>query len=61
MPALSDYLSLFDRINLADCAMRRAQQHILDNDRFISEYKTAKFWTRYRCMITKEFSYVDYD
>lgn len=61
MSAAADYLSLFDRINLADCAMRRAQHHVLDQDRFMSEYKTAKFWTRYRCMITKEFSYVDND
>lgn len=61
MSASNDYLSLFDRINLAECAMRRAQNNVLDQDRFLSEYKTAKFWTRYRCIITKEYSYVDYD
>lgn len=60
MSAQSDYLDLFDRINLANCAMERARQNVFDQDRFYGEYKTARFWTKYRCMITKDYSYVDY-
>jgi hypothetical protein len=61
MAALSNHLDLFDRINLANCAMLRARQNVLDNDRFYSEYMTAKLWTKYRCTITKDYSYVDYN
>jgi len=61
MAAQSDCLDLFDRINLANCAMARARINVLNHERFCSEYKTAKFWTRYRCIITKDYSYVDYN
>ena len=54
-----DELTLFDRINLADCAARRAQQNTMDADRFKGEYDTARLWHKYRCIITKTYSYVD--
>jgi hypothetical protein len=60
MAAQSDYLNLFHRINLAHCAMLRARENLLDGDRFYSEYMTARSWTKYRCIITKEYSSVDY-
>ena len=59
MPLESGGLTLFDRINIANCAMRRANENVMDGDRFTDEYYTAKFWTRYRCIITKTCSYVD--
>jgi hypothetical protein len=43
-------LSLFDRINLANCAMMRAKQHVLSN-RFDDEYETARMWHRNNCYI----------
>jgi hypothetical protein len=61
MSALSDHLDLFNRINIANCAMIRARQNVLDHNRFYAEYMTARLWTKYKCMITKDYSYVDYD
>jgi hypothetical protein len=52
-------LTLFDRINIANCAMLRAKQHILDNERFTGEYQTARSWVKYRCVITKAYSFVE--
>lgn len=54
-----DELTLFDRINMASCATKRAQQNTLDADRFKGEYDTARLWNKYRCIITKTYSYVD--
>ena len=54
-----DELTLFDRINLAACAMRRASANTLDGDRFHREYITARAWNKYKCVITKTYSYVD--
>lgn len=61
MSAGSDCLNLFDRINLANCAMIRARENVLDGDRFYSEYMTARSWTKYRCIITKEYSCIDHN
>ena len=52
-------LDLFDRINLAACAMRRAQGNILDGQRFNAEYESARAWNKYKCVITKSYSYVE--
>lgn len=41
-------ITLFDRINLANCAMRRSELVIRDMKRFDGEYETARMWTRYR-------------
>lgn len=41
-------LSLFDMINLAQCAARRAQEHLMTdtvNDRFSAEYFSVRCWT----------------
>lgn len=54
-----DELTLFDRINLAACAMRRAAENTLDANRFQGEYSSARAWNKYKCVITKNYSYVD--
>jgi hypothetical protein len=59
MSATLDYLNMFDRINLAACAVRRAQVNILDEQRFNGEYESARAWNKYKCVITKTYSYVD--
>jgi len=59
MSAYTDDINLFDRINLAACAVRRAQANILDEQRFNSEYTSARMWNKYKCVITKHYSYVD--
>ena len=59
MSAVTDEINLFDRINLAACAVRRAQANVLDEQRFNSEYNSARMWNKYKCVITKQYSYVD--
>jgi hypothetical protein len=59
MALFLDELTLFDRINLASCAQRRAEMNVINDDRFTSEFKTAKMWTKYRCVITTHSSYID--
>ena len=59
MTAFIDSLTLFDRINLADCAKRRASANVLDTTRFDGEYHTAQLWMKYRCVNTPSYSYVD--
>ena len=61
MSTTTTSLNLFHRINLANCAMLRARENLLDGNRFYSEYMTARSWTKYKCIITKEYSSVDYD
>jgi hypothetical protein len=41
-------ITLFDRINLANCAAMRAGSLLQDEDRFHGEYETARAWTKYR-------------
>ena len=59
MSAFTDDINLFDRINLAACAVRRAQANVLDEQRFNAEYNSARAWNKYKCVITKTYSYVD--
>lgn len=59
MAAFTDDINLFDRINLAACAMRRAKEQVFDEQRFYREYKTARAWNKYKCVITTNYSYVD--
>jgi len=59
MSLFLDELTLFDRINLAACAARRAQDNTLDEQRFNNEYTSARAWSKYKCVITKSYSYVD--
>ena len=46
-------LSLFDRVNIANCAVERARQHLLNDERFDGEFQTVKLWTKYHCYISK--------
>jgi hypothetical protein len=39
-----DRLNLFDRINLAQCAAKRARVYVIDSVRFQGEYVTAAAW-----------------
>jgi hypothetical protein len=59
MSVFTDNINLFDRINLAACAVRRAQGNILDEQRFNAEYESARAWNKYKCVITATYSYVD--
>ena len=59
MAAISDCLTIFDRINLANCARERAIAHVLDAERFEGEYTTARHWIKYRCAITPDYRYVE--
>jgi len=52
-------LTIFDRINLANCARERAIANVLDNERFHSEFITARRWIKYRCSISSDYSYVE--
>jgi hypothetical protein len=59
MSAVTDNINLFDRINLADCARRRASANVLDSTRFDGEYHTAQLWMKYRLVKTPLYSYID--
>jgi len=59
MSAYIDYLNMFDRINLADCAKRRAAANVLDSTRFEGEYDTARLWMKYRLIKTTHHSYIE--
>jgi len=59
MASYTDGINMFDRINLAACAVRRAQGCILDEQRFNNEYESAHAWNKYKCVITKSYSYVE--
>jgi hypothetical protein len=59
MSAFTDNLNLFDRINLADCAKRRAAANVLDSTRFEGEYDTARLWMKYRLIKTTNYSYIE--
>jgi hypothetical protein len=59
MSAVTDNLNMFDRINLADCAKRRASANVLDSTRFESEYDTARLWMKYRLVKTTTYSYIE--
>jgi hypothetical protein len=52
---------MFDRINLADCAKRRASANVLDETRFNGEYDTARLWMKYRLVKYTTYSYIDKD
>jgi hypothetical protein len=59
MSAYTDDLSMFDRINLAACARRRAAANVLDSTRFEGEYDTARLWMKYRLIKTTHYSYIE--
>jgi hypothetical protein len=41
-------LTLFDKIRIASCATKRAEQYYKDNDRFKREYSTVALWKEHR-------------
>jgi hypothetical protein len=61
MAAVTDSLQLFDRINLAACAAKRAQINVSNVDRFTDEYMSARLWTKYKCSISTTISFVEAD
>jgi len=61
MHTVDSNLSLFDRINVARCAVERAKNNCFDCDRFVDEFATAKMWTRYKCYISTTLSFVEPD
>ena len=53
-------LTLFDRINLAACAAKRAESNFMDEERYYAEYDTARMWHRNNCYTRTKFtSWVD--
>jgi len=54
-------LNLFDRINIAHCATKRAYQNIVDEHRFHGEFCTARAWNKYKCYITTSCQFVEPD
>jgi hypothetical protein len=60
---MTDYIStitLFDRINLAACAAKRAEEYVTNTERFYAEYNTARMWHRNNSYIRTTYSsYVD--
>jgi hypothetical protein len=46
-------LSAFDKINLAACAVARANQAILSAERFTGEFDTAMLWKGHRVAQTQ--------
>jgi hypothetical protein len=59
MSAVTDNINMFDRINLAACARRRAAANVLDSTRFEGEYDTARLWMKYRLIKTTHYSYIE--
>lgn len=58
---MNSNLNLFDRINVAQCAARRAQENWKDDDRFTREFTTAKMWTRYRIFNSTTCTFIEAD
>jgi hypothetical protein len=54
-------LNLFQRINIAQCAVRRAYENYNDEYRFHGEFNTARAWNKYKCYITKTCQFVEPD
>jgi hypothetical protein len=59
MSDLNEGLTLFDRIQIANCAVRRAEMNVCNNERFHGEFLTARTWSKYRCYITKECQFIE--
>lgn len=61
MKPFESNLGLLARINIADCAAKRASAYVLDDVRFRNEFQTARMWTRYKCYISTSGSFVEQD
>jgi len=56
----SDHMSMFDKLNLAQCAKLRACASLMDGERFRREYETARLWMKYRVVsISSDYRYID--
>ena len=58
---MDNYISMFDRINLAQCAIKRAREYCGDEQRFHGEFCTARAWNKYKCYITTACQFVEPD
>jgi hypothetical protein len=61
MTELESNIGLLDRINIAQCASKRAHMYVFDKERFLGEFQTARMWTRYKCYISRNCSFVEPD
>jgi hypothetical protein len=53
-------ITLFDRINLANCAMKRAEKVALyDDARFHGEYETVRLWSRHRVYNSSKCQFIE--
>jgi len=59
MSAFTDSINLFDRVNLAACAQRRASENVLNPTRWNGEYDTARLWMKYRLVKYTTLSYIE--
>ena len=59
MSAVTDNINMFDRINLAACAERRASENVLNSTRWNGEYDTARLWMKYRLVKYTGYSFIE--
>jgi hypothetical protein len=59
MSAFTDSINLFDRVNLAACAQRRASENVLNTTRWNGEYDTARLWMKYRLVKYTDYSFIE--
>jgi hypothetical protein len=52
-------LNMFDRINIAHCAVQRANENFNNEHRFHGEFCTARAWNKYKCYITNTCQFVE--
>ena len=53
-------LNLFDRINLANCAVKRAEAVSASNGKlFHSEYETVRLWSKHRVYTSAACQFVE--
>jgi hypothetical protein len=55
----TDHMTMFDKLNLAQCARLRATTHLMDGDRFHREYQTAHLWMHYKVVSLPGYRYVE--
>lgn len=55
----TDHLSMFDKLNLAQCAKLRACDALMDNDRFYGEYETTRLWMKHKVVSVTGYTFVD--
>jgi hypothetical protein len=48
-----EFLSLYDKIHLAECAARRSRDHFANQERCLGEFNTAVLWKQHRIINSK--------